>query len=92
MHKLVERVRQGSRYRQGRTDAEHHPSPTKDAPFPFHRAKEVSPVPSPCDDPPARCDLRIAATALVQDLTLITRNQKDFARIPGPRIEDWSVA
>jgi tRNA(fMet)-specific endonuclease VapC len=36
-------------------------------------------------------DLRIAATALVQDLTLITRNQKDFARVPGLRFEDWSV-
>ena len=36
-------------------------------------------------------DLRIAATALVHDLTLISRNQKDFSRVPGLRIEDWSA-
>jgi tRNA(fMet)-specific endonuclease VapC len=36
-------------------------------------------------------DLRIAATALVHDLTLVTRNQKDFSRVPGLRFEDWSA-
>jgi tRNA(fMet)-specific endonuclease VapC len=35
-------------------------------------------------------DLRIAATALVHDLTLVTRNHKDFSRVPALRIEDWS--
>ena len=37
-------------------------------------------------------DLRIAATALVHDLTLITRNHKDFARVPGLRFESWAEA
>jgi tRNA(fMet)-specific endonuclease VapC len=36
-------------------------------------------------------DLRIAATALVCDLTVVTRNHRDFARVPGLRIEDWSI-
>jgi tRNA(fMet)-specific endonuclease VapC len=35
-------------------------------------------------------DLRIAATALVHKLTMVTRNTKDFARVPGLQIEDWA--
>ena len=37
-----------------------------------------------------RTDLRIAATAIVNDLILVTRNQKDYAQLPGLRFEDWS--
>lgn len=35
-------------------------------------------------------DLRIAATAIAHDLTLVTRNTVDFERVPGLRIEDWT--
>ena len=34
-------------------------------------------------------DLRIAAVALVHDLTLVTHNTADFRNIPGVRLEDW---
>lgn len=34
-------------------------------------------------------DLRIAAIALANDLTLITGNVKHFERVPGLRVENW---
>lgn len=36
-------------------------------------------------------DLKIAATALANQLVLITRNTRDFARVPGLRVDDWST-
>ena len=35
-------------------------------------------------------DLRIAATALSRDLTVLTRNVVDFSKVPGLRVEDWT--
>lgn len=34
-------------------------------------------------------DLLIAATALARGFTLITRNTKEFERVPGLRVENW---
>lgn len=36
-------------------------------------------------------DLIIAATALPHGLTVITRNTREFERVPGLRVEDWSA-
>jgi len=35
-------------------------------------------------------DLRIAATVLERDAILVTRNVRDFRKIPDLRTEDWS--
>jgi tRNA(fMet)-specific endonuclease VapC len=34
-------------------------------------------------------DLKIASIALASGATLLTRNTKDFAGVPGLRIDDW---
>jgi tRNA(fMet)-specific endonuclease VapC len=37
-------------------------------------------------------DLRIGSVALVHGLMVLTRNTRDFERIPGLQIEDWTIA
>lgn len=34
-------------------------------------------------------DLLIAATARAHDLVLVTRNTREFDRVPGLRVDDW---
>jgi len=34
-------------------------------------------------------DLQIAAIALAHDLTVVTYNTREFARVPGLKLEDW---
>lgn len=36
-------------------------------------------------------DLVIAATALAQQVTLVTHNTAEFSRVPGLRLEDWEI-
>jgi tRNA(fMet)-specific endonuclease VapC len=35
-------------------------------------------------------DLRIVSIALANDLTLVTRNTSDFAKVPNLKIKDWT--
>jgi tRNA(fMet)-specific endonuclease VapC len=37
-------------------------------------------------------DLRIASIALSQNLILLTRNTRDFAKVPELKFEDWTMA
>ena len=36
-------------------------------------------------------DLQIAAHALTHDAVLVTHNTREYARVPGLRLEDWIV-
>lgn len=36
-------------------------------------------------------DLRIAAIVLVHDALLVSRNLADFRKVPGLRVEDWTL-
>jgi tRNA(fMet)-specific endonuclease VapC len=36
-------------------------------------------------------DLKIAAIALAHDATVLTRNVKDFSRVPSLHVEDWAA-
>jgi tRNA(fMet)-specific endonuclease VapC len=36
-------------------------------------------------------DLKIAAIALTHQATVLTRNRKDFSRVPGLRVDDWTA-
>ena len=35
------------------------------------------------------CDQLIAGIALANDMTLVTRNVREFERVPGLRVENW---
>ena len=35
-------------------------------------------------------DLKIAAVAMAKDATLLSRNRRDFEKVPGLKCEDWT--
>jgi tRNA(fMet)-specific endonuclease VapC len=42
--------------------------------------------------PVGNLDLMIAAHALAEDSVVITNNAREFLRIPGVAVEEWSLA
>jgi len=36
-------------------------------------------------------DLKIGAIALAHNATLLSRNLKDFGKVPGLQVEDWAA-
>ena len=36
-------------------------------------------------------DLKIAAIAMAENATLLSRNQRDFGKVPGLKCEDWTA-
>ena len=41
------------------------------------------------DTPIGSCDQLIAGIALANKMTLVTRNTREFERVPGLRVENW---
>ena len=41
--------------------------------------------------PISACDILLAAHALNHDLTLVTNNTREFKRVKGLKLADWSV-
>ncbi|MGV3652267.1 MAG: PIN domain-containing protein [Devosia sp.] len=54
-----------------------------------HHYAEIRAVLVRAGTPIGSNDLLIAAHALALDLTLITDNVREFARVPGLRVENW---
>ena len=55
---------------------------------PFH---VPHPGPHPGPDPGPERDALIGATAIVHDLTMVTRNTRDFARCPVRLVDPWQL-
>jgi len=63
------------------------------APLPAAAGKSYGAVRAAVEDkgvPIGNNDLWIAAHALVDDLTLITNNEREFKRVQGLRLENWA--
>lgn len=55
------------------------------------RAGEIRAILEGAGTPIGPYDTLIAAQALRHDLTLVTANVGEFARVPGLRLENWSI-
>ncbi|WP_375404784.1 PIN domain-containing protein [uncultured Sphingomonas sp.] len=53
-------------------------------------AGEIRAVPRKAGTPIGPYDVLIAGQALARDLVLVTANTREFARVAGLRLEDWT--
>jgi tRNA(fMet)-specific endonuclease VapC len=54
-------------------------------------AGEIRAILNAAGTPIGPYDILIAGQALARDLTLVTHNTREFARVSGLRVEDWEV-
>lgn len=54
-----------------------------------HKAGEIRAALAASGAPIGPYDVLTAGQALARDLTLVTRNAREFGRVPGLRVEDW---
>jgi tRNA(fMet)-specific endonuclease VapC len=63
----------------------------KVAPFDLPAAQAFAKLRAAPEPPGSSDDLMVAAIALANDFTLVTRRPADFGRIPHLRVEDWTA-
>lgn len=55
------------------------------------KAGEIRAALSGAGTPIGPYDVLIAGQALARDLVLVSRNQREFSRVPGLKLEDWEA-
>lgn len=87
----VEKSRQAKRNRQA---LKHFLLPLEMLPFDAPAAEAYGKLRAQLEKrgrPIGSLDMRIAAQAIGADLTLVTNNEREFARVPGLKLENWAV-
>ena len=85
-------ARKSHRVDQNLEGFEHLLEPFESAPFDDRAAGHYGLIRASLEragTPVGANDLMIASVALARDFVLVTRNSREFARVPGLRVEEW---